>query len=79
MLALAKTMKKQRVRVILQANFYEPKFSQLLAEKSGAKVLNLPAAVGGSPEAKDYITLFKVLVTQLEKAFPRHHTKPSSK
>jgi len=79
LLALAKTMKKQRVRVILQANFYEPKFSQLLAEKSGAKVLNLPAAVGGSPEAKDYITLFEVLVTQLEKAFPRHHTKPSSK
>ena len=76
LLALTKTMKKENVKVIMQANFYEPKFSQLLAEKSGAKVLNLPAAVGGSPEAKDYLSLFEILVTQLEKAFPTVHAKP---
>ena len=72
-------LRVERVRVILQANYYEPKFSQLLAEKSGAKVLNLPAAVGGSPAAEDYIALFEVLVSQLEKAFPTAHAKPSGK
>jgi zinc/manganese transport system substrate-binding protein len=79
LLALAKTMQKNNVKVILQANFYEPKFSQLLSEKSGARVFNLPAAVGGSPEAKDYIALFEELVTQLEKVFPTVHAKPSAK
>jgi ABC-type Zn uptake system ZnuABC Zn-binding protein ZnuA len=79
LLDLAEIMKKQRVRTILHANFYEAKFSKLLAEKTSARVFGLPASVGGTPEAKDYIALFEVLVTQLEKAFPKYHIQPSKK
>ncbi len=65
---LAKSMKKENTRLILQANYYEPKFSELLAEKSGGTVLILPASVGGSAEAKDYLDLFETLVSELETA-----------
>ncbi|MFQ5451209.1 MAG: metal ABC transporter substrate-binding protein [Nitrospinaceae bacterium] len=63
---LAKLMKNQHTRVILQANYFETKFSGMLAQKTGAVVLSLPVSVGGAAEAADYISLFDTLVTSLE-------------
>lgn len=65
---LARDMKRHDVRVILQANYYQDRFSRLLAEKTGAKVLMLPPGVGGVPEARDTAALFDYLVNQMTKA-----------
>lgn len=65
---LSKLMKAKNVRLILQANYYQNKFSNLLADKTGAQVLTLPPGVGGVPEAKDTIGLFDTLVNQISKA-----------
>lgn len=69
LIRLSRLMKAKNVRVILQANYYRDKFSNLLATKTGARVLTLPPGVGGIPEASDTIKLFDYLVNQISKAF----------
>lgn len=66
---LAQRMKQKNVRLILQANYYQNKFSNLLADRTGARVLTLPPGVGGVPEASDTIGLFDTLVNQITQAF----------
>ncbi|NIQ00542.1 MAG: zinc ABC transporter solute-binding protein, partial [Nitrospinaceae bacterium] len=66
---LAQTMNREKVKVILQANYFESEFSDLLAEKTGARVLKLPVSVGGVPGVENYIDLFDHLVSKLEEAF----------
>lgn len=65
---LAETMKAQQVKLILQANYYRLRFSELLAEKTGATLLSLPPAVGGVPEAPDTIAFFEFLVNRIAEA-----------
>jgi zinc/manganese transport system substrate-binding protein len=68
---LATVMQQTNTRVILQANFFEKKYSNLLAGKTEATVIVLPAYVGGVKEAQDYIALFDVLINQLEKVLEK--------
>ncbi len=65
---LAQRMRQKNVSLILQANYYQDKFSNLLAGKTGARVLTLPPGVGGVPEAHDTIGLFDTLVNQITEA-----------
>lgn len=66
---LAATMKSQKVAVILQASYYRLRFSELLAEKTGARILSLPPGVGGVPEARTTIDFFEFLVGKIYGAF----------
>jgi len=68
LIRLSRLMKENNVRLILQASYYRDKFSNLLAEKTGARVLALPPGVGGVPEARDPIELFDYLVNKITKA-----------
>ena len=65
---LARTMKQTGVRLILQPNFFERQYSDLLAEKAGAKVLVVPASVDGEKSVTDYIALLDFLVEKLAAA-----------
>jgi ABC-type Zn uptake system ZnuABC Zn-binding protein ZnuA len=69
---LATVMKQTNTRVILQANFFEKEYSDLLANKTRAAVVVLPAYVGGVKEAQDYIAIFDELINKLVKAFEKH-------
>jgi zinc/manganese transport system substrate-binding protein len=69
---LAAAMKQTHTRVILQSNFFENEFSELLASKTNGEVLVLPASVGGSKDAQSYIALFDVLINKLESTFEKH-------
>ena len=71
---LANVMKQENARVILQANFFEKKYSELLVGKTQGEVAVLPAYVGGVPVASDYIKLFDVLVNRLEKVFEKNNS-----
>lgn len=68
LIRLSQLMKKENVRLILQANYYRDKFARLLADKTGARVLSLPPGVGGVPEAGDTIELFDYLVEKITRA-----------
>lgn len=70
--AMAETMKAQNAKLILQANYYRLRFSELLAEKTGAAILSLPPGVGGVPEADDTIKFFDYLVQRISEALQAH-------
>lgn len=68
LIQLSQRMKKENVRLILQANYYRNKFADILSEKTGAKILILPPGVGGVPEAGNTIELFEYLIDKITKA-----------
>lgn len=65
---LVDVMQRLNTKVIINENYTDANFSNLVGQKTGSKVLVLPVSVGGVPEVTDYIGLFDYLVTQMEKA-----------
>jgi len=61
-------MKSQNVKVILMEPFYDDKPAKLVAEKTGAKIVVAPNSVGGSKEAKDYISLIDTILKNILEA-----------
>jgi zinc/manganese transport system substrate-binding protein len=55
---LADDMVKENIKVILMEPFYSDNGPEFIARKTGAKVIVLPASVGGKEEIKTYFDLF---------------------
>lgn len=70
---LANQMNQKKIKLIVQATYYKSEFADILAGKTGGTALALPAFVGGTPEAKDYFTLFDTIIDKLTKVL-----KPTS-
>lgn len=68
---LTAVMKQKNARVILQANFFDKEYSNLLAGKTNSEVVILPVSVGGVEDAGDYIALFDILINKLESTFSK--------
>lgn len=66
LLSLIDLIKREAIPLIITENYYDPKPSKQLAEKTGAKFLILPTSEGGSPEAKTYEELFDFLVKKIK-------------
>lgn len=62
---LIKEMKAKHIRMIIAANYYPEKTASLIAEKTGAVFLSLPAAVEGRDEINTYSELFDVIVDEI--------------
>lgn len=60
--ALAAKMKQHGVKLILKESFYSDRIPKQLAQMTGAKVVNVPILVNGTPAAKDYVSLIDTLV-----------------
>jgi zinc/manganese transport system substrate-binding protein len=65
---LIQTMKRTGAKVIIMEPFYDRKTADLVASRSGAKVLIIPPSVGGIKSIKDYIALIDYDVKQLAAA-----------
>jgi ABC-type Zn uptake system ZnuABC Zn-binding protein ZnuA len=65
--ALAQTMKQQGVKLIVKESFYSDRIPNQLAQMTGAKVVNIPILVNGTPAAKDYVALIDTLVDAFAK------------
>jgi len=76
---LVTLMNQSGTKVILQANYFENEYSDLLAGKTQATVLVLPASVGGVKEAQDYIALFDILIDKMGKAFEKNQSLSNNK
>jgi ABC-type Zn uptake system ZnuABC Zn-binding protein ZnuA len=63
--SVIKTVQQRGVKAIVQETFYSPKHAQLVAARTGAKVVLVPQNVGHVPGASDYIALFDVIVDRL--------------
>ena len=66
-LSLIKLAQDQKVRLIAVENFFDPKPGETLAEKTKAKLVLMPAYVGGDEKAKTYHEWMDHLVDDLEK------------
>ncbi|HSA60069.1 MAG TPA: metal ABC transporter substrate-binding protein [bacterium] len=68
LLSLIQLIQTEKIPLIITENYYDPKPSRELAEKTGAKVLILPTSVGGEPGIRTYEDLFEALIGRLKGA-----------
>jgi zinc/manganese transport system substrate-binding protein len=64
------TMKKEKVKALLQESYYPSKTSELIAKQTGATVIQ----VSGGPDfkaGKSYISHIEAIVKQLAKVYPK--------
>lgn len=66
---LMKRMQDSSIQVLVRMGYNESKSTDLLAEKTGAKVLVLPENVGGAEGADDYFKLMDLLTDRIAGAF----------
>ncbi len=62
-------IRTQKVKILLQASYYQKRFSLLLAEKTGAKLMVMAPGVAGLDETPDTISFFDHLVKQIAEGF----------
>lgn len=68
LLSLIQLIQSEKIPLIITENYYDPKPSNELAGKTGAKVLFLPTSVGGEAGIKTYEDLFDSLIQKLKGA-----------
>jgi len=61
-------IKQHRVKLILMEPWHEHRTPDLVAEQTGAKVVELPVQVGSAPDAGDYPSLCKAIVSRVTAA-----------
>jgi len=66
---LVRTMQQRKVKALWVANFTNPNIPQSVAEKTGAKMVILPASVGGEKGIESYGDLFDALIPKVAGAF----------
>ncbi len=62
---LIQAMRAEHVQLVLAEDFYNLNTARLVAEKGGAKLLDLPTDVGAKPAIKDWFTLVETILKQL--------------
>ena len=62
---LIAVMKQDRAQLLLVEDFYNKSVASLVAQKAGAKMLDLPTDVGATPQVKDWFTLVETVLKAL--------------
>jgi ABC-type Zn uptake system ZnuABC Zn-binding protein ZnuA len=62
---LIERMRTQGVRVILANSYFDPRFAQFVAERTGAHVVNMAHQVGARAGTNDYLSMIDYDVRQL--------------
>jgi ABC-type Zn uptake system ZnuABC Zn-binding protein ZnuA len=62
---LIESMRTQGVKVILANPYFDPRFAQFVAERTGAQVVSIAHMVGARPGTNDYISMVDYDVRQL--------------
>ena len=65
---LIKSMEYQNVKLIISANYYPRKTPEIIAQKTGATFLSLPAMVEGEEGINSYFELFDAIVGEITSA-----------
>jgi len=65
---LIQEMKAQHATLLLMEDFYNRRTASLVAEKAGAKLLDLPTDVGATPQVKDWFTLVETVLKKMAAA-----------
>jgi zinc/manganese transport system substrate-binding protein len=61
-------MRREKVDIVVRERHYPAGLAETIAQRTGAKLVELPAMVGGVPQAKDYVGLIDYNLHALLKA-----------
>jgi ABC-type Zn uptake system ZnuABC Zn-binding protein ZnuA len=67
-------MKADGVRIVLSTPYFDPRFARFVADKTGARIVELAHQVGARPEARDYLATVDYNVGTLVAAFGNPHS-----
>lgn len=65
LMRLVTTVKEEHIPLIISESYYDPKPGRELAAKTGAKAIELPPSVGGTPDVPTYESLFEHILGRL--------------
>jgi len=65
---LISSMKKEKVKLILTEPFYSRKYPNMLARETGAKVVVVPASIGGAKGVNNYFELMDKIISEIARA-----------
>jgi len=54
--ALEERMRREGIKLVVRERHYPAGLAETIAQRTGAKLVELPVMVGGAPEAKDYLS-----------------------
>jgi zinc/manganese transport system substrate-binding protein len=54
--ALEERMRREGIKLVVRERHYPAALAETIAQRTGAKLVELPAMVGGVPEARDYVS-----------------------
>ena len=54
--ALEERMRREGIKLVVRERHYPASLAETIAQRTGAKLVDLPAMVGGVPEARDYVS-----------------------
>jgi len=63
---LVSQMEAENIELLLCSNLADPKPAKRVSERANARLLILPASVGGEPEITTYTNLFEIIVSRIE-------------
>jgi ABC-type Zn uptake system ZnuABC Zn-binding protein ZnuA len=58
-------MKSENTKMVLKENYFSDSTPRFIAEKTGARVLEVPTSSGGNDLAQDYISMIDFLVKKI--------------
>jgi zinc/manganese transport system substrate-binding protein len=65
---LEEQMRREKTQLVIRERHYPAGLAETVAQRTGAKLVDLPCMVGGVPEAKDYLSFIDYLVRTTVKA-----------
>jgi zinc/manganese transport system substrate-binding protein len=68
LISVVEAAQRQQARIILMEPFYNRKAADFVAEKTGAKVVEVTPAVGGQPGVDDYFSLIDNMIRKIKEA-----------
>lgn len=63
---IIKRIKDTSAKIIIRENYHSDNYCELVAKKSGAKVVILPASIEAYPNIKTYFDLIETIITKIE-------------
>lgn len=72
---LIQTIESQHINLIISANYYPTKTPEIIAKKTGASFLVLPAMVGGREGINTYFELFDAIVGEIKSTLESRNGK----
>jgi zinc/manganese transport system substrate-binding protein len=66
--SLEERMRREGIKVVVRERHYPAGLAETIAQRTGAKLVELPAMVGGVPEARDYVSFIDYNIRTMLKA-----------